>query len=70
MTIEIQIASVPDRENVVAELWVDDTQIAEVSNEKNELRVEFYSAPIPNQLSVSLDELLEALAKAKRNLAA
>lgn len=70
MTIEIQIASVPDREKVVAELWVGDTQIAEVSNENDEMRVEFYSAPVPNQLTLSLDDLLEALAGARRNLAA
>lgn len=69
MTIKIQIASVPDREKVVAELWVGDTQIAEVSNENDEMRVEFYSASAPNQLTLQLDELSRALEKAKRNLA-
>lgn len=70
MKIEIQIASVPDRENVVAELWVDDQQIAEVSYEGGELAVEFYSASVPNQLRLPLDELLEALNRARRNLVA
>ena len=69
MNIEIQIASVPDREKVVAELWISDRQIAEISNEDGEMRIEFYSAPGSTQLSLSLDDLLKALNKAKRNLA-
>lgn len=68
MSINILITSPPDREKVVAELWVDDVQIAEVSNENDDLRVEFYSAPPPNQLSLSFLDLIEALEKAKRNL--
>lgn len=68
MTIEIQIASPPDRENVVAELWIGDEQIAEVSNEDGTVRVEFYARPAPEQIQLSLDELVEALGRAKRNL--
>jgi hypothetical protein len=68
MSISILITSPPDREKVVAELWIEDVQIAEVSNEADELRVEFYSPPPPNQLSLSFDELMTALDKAKRNL--
>jgi hypothetical protein len=68
MSINILITSPPDRQKVVAELWVDDVQIAEVSNDYDELRVEFYSAPVPNQLSLSFTELIEALEQAKRNL--
>jgi hypothetical protein len=68
MKIEIQIASVPDRKNVVAELWVGKQEIAEVSFEDGQLTIEFYSAPAPKQLRLPLDELLEALNRARRNL--
>ena len=44
MTIGVQIVSLPDRKYVVAELWRGDKQIAEVSNEEGDFRVEFYNA--------------------------
>ncbi len=69
MTIKIQIASLPDRENVVAELWVGNVQVAEVSKEDGPLRVELYSPPGANHLDLPLDEFLDALQRAKENLA-
>lgn len=67
--IELQITSPPDRERVVVELWLDNTQLAEVSNEDGILRVEVYTTPGTNKVAVSLDELEEALKRARENLA-
>lgn len=68
MSINILITSPPNRENVVAELWKDKVQIAEVSSEGDNLQIEFYTAAVPNQLSLPFDELLEALEEARKNL--
>jgi len=67
--IELQITSPPDRERVVVELWLDNTQLAEVSNEDGTFRVEVYTTPGTNKVAVSLDELGEALKRARENLA-
>ena len=64
MTIRIQIASLRDRANLVAELWIDDVQIAEVSREQSRFDVEIY----PNKLAIPLDEYLDALRRAKEEL--
>ncbi len=66
--IELQITSLPDRERVVAELWRDNVQLAEVSNEDGTFRVEVYAAPGKNRVAVLLDELEDALRRARENL--
>lgn len=63
--IRIEIASVPDRENLVAEIWFNESLIAEINQEQNDLKIEFYASK--NQ-SLPFDELLEALIKAKDKL--
>ncbi len=40
---EIQISSVPDRENLVAEIWLGDNLICEVNNEGDRLEIEFFT---------------------------
>lgn len=40
---EIQIASVPDRENLVAEIWLENDLLCEINNEKGQLEIEFFS---------------------------
>ena len=63
------IASFPDRENVVWELWVDDNQIAEVCYEGGELSVEMFIPIRQKELRVSLDELLAVLTEAREDFA-
>jgi hypothetical protein len=64
--IIVEITSVPDRENLVAEIWHQEYLIAEVSREKEDLKIEFYT--IHGQ-KLPLDEFLEALILAKNRLA-
>ena len=67
-SIWVQIASLPDRENVVWELSIGRSHIAEVAFEGGELSVEFFMPPGKRELRVSLDEILKALTDAKEDL--
>ena len=66
--IKLQITSPPDRERVVVELWRDNVQLAGISNEDGTLRVEVYAAPGSNRVAIPLDDLEEALRRARANL--
>ena len=66
--IKLLMTSPPDRERVVAELWIGDVQLAEVSNEDGAFRVELYTPLGSNRVEVRLDELEEALRKARADL--
>ena len=67
MKITLQIASPPDHENIVVELWFENIQLAEVSNENGVVEVELYQLPgAPDKLP--LDDFLTALQTARSNL--
>lgn len=61
----IQIASLPDREKLVAEIWHAETHIAEINQENDYLEIEFYQL---EKAKFSLDELMEVLNLAKAKL--
>jgi hypothetical protein len=68
-TISITIASVPDREELVAELWLGDEQVGEVSKDaRGEFIIELYSAPAGTPWRIRLDDLVAALGEAKARL--
>lgn len=62
---EVVIASVPDRENVVAEIWYDRKMLAEVSNEDGNVEVELYPG---EAIKVSLTSFLDVLRDAQKKL--
>lgn len=64
MRIEIQVASVPDRAELVAELWIGNSQLAELFRENGALHVEFcgHTGVIP------FDEVMRALDAARSEL--
>jgi hypothetical protein len=62
---KIEIASVPDRENLVAEIWYSEVLIAEINQEKENLEIQLY--PV-DRISVKLEEYLDALHTAKKDL--
>ncbi len=64
MNITVEVASVRDRTRLVAELWTDDTQIAEVSREHDRFEVEVYAS----RLTMPLDDYVAALHRAKEEL--
>ncbi|KIA77007.1 hypothetical protein DB43_GZ00020 [Parachlamydia acanthamoebae] len=61
----IFIASVPDREKCVCEIFFNRFQWAEISQEEEEIIIQFYSHPSQDYWEFSLDEALATLLKAK-----
>ncbi len=65
-----QLASVPDRDNVVYEIYSGSVQVAEVSNEPDTgLRIEIFSCPDPSRIwSFDFNEFHALVEQAKRNI--
>ena len=61
----IELSSVPDRENLVAEIWYGEKMIAEVNKESEKFVIEFY---FDGKISFMLDEFFEVLENAKRRI--
>ncbi len=59
----IELSSVPDREDLVAEIWYNNKMIAEVKQETDKLEIEFY---LNGKTLFALEDFLEALENAKR----
>lgn len=64
----ITIASLPDREEVVAEVFYDNVQWAEISQESDELLIQFYPHPRKEYWEFPAEEALQALQQAKDKL--
>ncbi len=64
----ITIASLPDREHLVAEVLYDGIQWAEISQETDELMIQFYSHPDKEYWEFSCEEALGVLERAKMKL--
>jgi hypothetical protein len=62
----IVIASLPDRENCVCEIYYNQVEWVEISHEGDGAMIQFYPHPSQNYWEFSLDEALEALQKAKK----
>ena len=61
----IELSSVPDRENLVAEIWYEKKMVAEVNKETEKFVIEFC---LDEKNSFMLDEFLEVLENAKRRI--
>ena len=64
----ITIASLPDRENLVAEIVFKGYQFAEISQEEKEMKIQFYSHPKQKYWEFSLEEIQNIIEKAKNRL--
>ena len=61
----IELSSVPDRENLAAEIWYENKMVAEVNKEIEKFVIEFC---LDEKKSFMLDEFLEVLENAKRRI--
>ena len=61
----IELSSVPDRENLVAEIWYENKMVAEVNKETEKFVIDFC---LDEKISFMLDEFLEVLENAKRRI--
>ena len=62
---KIEISSVPDRENLVAEIWYNEILVAEINQETEKLEIEFY---LDKKIAFELADFLETLVIAKRKI--
>ncbi|NGX50362.1 MAG: hypothetical protein K1060chlam2_00207 [Chlamydiae bacterium] len=67
---EIIVLSVPYREELVAHIYYNNLQWAEISHEEKELIVEFYCYPNKESWEFPLEEALSVLEKAKQRMIA
>lgn len=63
--MDILVASLPDREKVVAEIYLNDDQIVEINQVKDDLEIIFYCKKGQN---LNLGEFLDAIESAKEKL--
>ncbi|MFA6119337.1 MAG: hypothetical protein WC688_05420 [Parachlamydiales bacterium] len=64
----ITVVSLPDRENLVAEISYDGFQFAEISQETGQLMIQFYRHPNKEFWGFSLEEFQKIVEKAKQKL--
>jgi hypothetical protein len=65
---EIGIASPPDRETLVAEIFFGNVQWAEINQEHGFLEVEFYARPDGEPWRLDYQEVVAALDQAQKRL--
>lgn len=65
---EIVIASLPERERLVAEIFYEDVQWVEISQETEELTIQFCSHPRKEYWEFPFEEALEILKQARDEL--
>jgi hypothetical protein len=63
---EIVIASLPDNENLVAEIYYQNVYWVQISKEGELAQIQFYSHPHDKCWKFSLEEALTILEKAKK----
>ena len=66
----ITIASLPDRENLVAEISYKNKQVAEINQETNNLIIQIYSYKDNGYWEFSLEEFQKVIEEAKQKLIA
>jgi len=64
----ITIASVPDRDTLVAELWCENELWGELSQQQGELKLEIYPAPNGQTWNLKYEELIDIIQEAKKKL--
>jgi hypothetical protein len=68
MPLRISLSSPSDRQYLVADIFSDNVQVAEINNELGSLRIEIYAHPEGIPWEFSLDDFSSALNQAKITL--
>jgi hypothetical protein len=66
--LTVQVASVPDREGIVTEVWLDQEQLAELRHERDGVLIEIYPGPDGRPWEVSYEALIATLQHARIRL--
>ena len=64
----VELSSVPDRDGVVAEVWLGQVLLAQLHHEDGVVRVQFYPMPSGHIWELSYDDLIAALITARTRL--
>ncbi|KHD08714.1 hypothetical protein PN36_26530 [Candidatus Thiomargarita nelsonii] len=64
----VTIASVPDRDNLVAELWCENELWGELSQEQGELKLEIYPTANGQAWNLRYEEVIDVIQEAKDKL--
>lgn len=67
-TFEITVVSLPDRDNLVAEIYYERKQWAEIYQETSQMRVQFYESYDQDCWDFSLNDAIEILKIARCKL--
>lgn len=68
-SLTLQIASLPDKQNIVSEIWLGNDQVAEISYEDGQpIQIEIFAAPDRGVWSFDLSAFEAVLSEAKSNL--
>jgi hypothetical protein len=65
---KIYISSPPDRSKLVAEIFFDNVQWAEINQENGAFEVEFYPRPDGKPWKIDYSEAIDALSESKSKL--
>lgn len=69
MTLTVELASVPDREELVAEIWDGSDMVAEIRRDREGRGIiEVYPRHDASTWTFDIDDLISALVKAKRRV--
>lgn len=68
MSTEILITSPSDREQLVAEIWCDDIQLAELNEEEGRPVLEIYPRPTGEAWILDFNDLIDLLQRARTAL--
>lgn len=69
MSLKVEIASVPDRDDLVAEIWQEDEMVAEIQRTPDgRFVLELYPSPNQRPWSFDFEYWMAALSEAQRRL--
>ena len=66
----ITVGSLPDRENLVADIFYETIELAEISNENNKMIIQIYCYDDKDCWEFSLEEFQKIVEEAKQRLIA
>jgi hypothetical protein len=64
----VEVTSVPDRDGLVAEIWLDQELLAELRDERGSLHMQIYPAPEGQPWDVPYEAFSRALQQARDRL--
>ncbi|NGX56367.1 MAG: hypothetical protein K1060chlam5_00605 [Candidatus Anoxychlamydiales bacterium] len=67
---KITVGSLPDKNNLVADIIYENIQVAEISNENKELLIQIYCYKDKDYWEFSLEEFQKVIEQAKQKLIA